>query len=237
MGSMAATWEAVPESRRIAARMERARIGDGSAATPADAVADATVTAAAASDPDVALMLRVQGGDEAAFRELFRKHSPRVFGYARRLVGSDARAEEVVQDVFIQVFRFRTRYRPEARFSTWLYKIVTNFCLNDLRRPERRRRVDLWAPRDGEEQAEGPQIADPTAVDPEAGAAGRQLAVRLEAALAALPPKQRAAMLLSRMDGLNYEDVATALGCTEGAVKALVFRATQTLKATLKEFL
>jgi RNA polymerase sigma-70 factor, ECF subfamily len=235
MGSVAATWEAVPESRRIAVLMERARVGDGSGAAPADAVADAA--ASAAGDPDVALMLRVQGGDEAAYRELFRKHSPRVFGYARRLVGSDARAEEVVQDVFVQVFRFRTRYRPEARFSTWLYKIVTNFCLNDLRRPERRRRVDLWAPRDGEEQAEGPQIADPTAVDPEAGAAGRELAVQLEAALAALPPKQRAAMLLSRMDGLNYEDVAATLGCTEGAVKALVFRATQTLKATLKEFL
>jgi RNA polymerase sigma-70 factor (ECF subfamily) len=211
--------------------------GRGRLSAPPPAAAGPRPDSLASADPDVALMLRVQTGDEEAFRELFRKHSPKVHGYARRLVGSDARAEEVVQDVFVQVFRFRTRYRPEARFTTWLYTIVTNFCLNDLRRPERRRRVDLWAEREGEESGEGPQLADPAAIDPEAGAAGRELAVRLEQALAALPPKQRAAMLLSRMDGLSYEDVATALGCSEGAVKALVFRATHSLRSTLKEFL
>jgi RNA polymerase sigma-70 factor (ECF subfamily) len=182
-------------------------------------------------------MLRVQQGDQAAFAELFRKYSPRILRYTSRLVRSEARAEEVTQDVFSQVFRFRTRYRPEARFATWLFTIATNLCLNELRRPERQLRVDIWATRDGEERREGPPLPDPAAVNPEQGAASRQLAERLEAAIAALSPKQRAALLLSRMDGLGYHDVAAALGCTEGAVKALVFRATQALKVSLREFL
>jgi RNA polymerase sigma-70 factor (ECF subfamily) len=180
-------------------------------------------------------MLRVQTGDQAAYRELFTKFAPRVLQYARRLVGSEARAEEVTQDVFIQVFRFRLRYRPEARFATWLYTIATNLCLNELRRPEQRLRVDLWERRDGEPDREGPQLPDPRAIDPEAGVASRELARALEAAIGELPPKQRAALLLSRMDGLAYRDVGETLGISEGAVKALLFRATHTLKARLRE--
>jgi RNA polymerase sigma-70 factor, ECF subfamily len=190
---------------------------------------------AAAADPDVALMLRVQQGDTGAFQELFAKFAPRVLQYARRLVGSEARAEELTQDVFSQVYKFRLRYRPEARFTTWLFTIATNLSLNELRRPERHLRVDLWAPKDGEADREGPPLPDPEAVDPETGAATRELARALEAAIGELPPKQRAALLLSRLDGLAYRDVGEVMGCTEGAVKALLFRATHALKARLKE--
>jgi len=138
----------------------------------------------------------------------------------------------------VQVFRFRHRYRPESRFSTWLFTIATNLCLNEIRRPERRLRVDLWKPRgDDDDRREGPQLADPAAITPEQGASSRELARQLEAAVGELPPKQRAALLLSRVDGLAYRDVAEALGCTEGAVKALLFRATQSLKKTLREYL
>ena len=201
---------------------------------PGDASTNPGQTAAA-SDPDVALMLRVQADDQVAYRELFAKFAPRVLQYARRLVGSEARAEEVTQDVFVQVYRFRARYRPEARFATWLYTITTNLCLNELRRPERKLRVDLWDRRGDEPDDEGPQLPDRHAVDPEAGAATRELARDLEAAIASLPPKQRAALLLSRMDGLAYRDVGESLGISEGAVKALLFRATHALKAKLRE--
>jgi len=194
--------------------------------------------AGAAADPDVALMLRVQGGDEGAFQELFRKFAPRVLQYTRRFVGSEAQAEELTQDVFVQVFRFRHRYKPQSRLSTWMFTIATNLCLNELRRPEQKRRVDIWdTRRDPDEHREGPQLADPDAVTPEAGAASRELARRLETAVDELPAKQRAALLLSRVDGLAYRDVAEALGCSEGAVKALLFRATQSLKKTLREYL
>jgi RNA polymerase sigma-70 factor, ECF subfamily len=193
----------------------------------------------AVADPDVRLMLQVQQGDEEAFPVLFQRFGPRVLQYVRRLVGSDARAEEITQDVFVQIFRFRHRYRPESRLSTWVFTIATNLCLNELRRPERQLRVDLWDGRGGgagEAPAE-PALPDPAAIDPERGAAGREMVRALEAAVADLPPKQRAALLLSRMDGMAYRDVADALGTTEGAVKALLFRATHGLRDRLRDFL
>jgi RNA polymerase sigma-70 factor (ECF subfamily) len=202
-----------------------------------EAMPATAMPAGAAADPDVALMLRVQEDDQAAFQELFRKLGPRVLQYARRFVGSEAQAEELTQDVFVQVFRFRHRYRPQSRLSTWVFTIATNLCLNELRRPERQLRVDIWDRRADEERREGPQLPDPDARTPEEGAAARELAGHLEVAVAALPPKQRAALLLSRVDGLAYRDVAEALGCTEGAVKALLFRATQSLKKTLRDHL
>jgi len=202
-----------------------------------DDLATLDTAAAAAADPDVALMLRFQGGDESAFRELFQKFGPRILRYARRLVGSDARAEELTQDVFVQMYRFRHRYRPESRLATWVYKIATNVCLNELRRPERRLRIDLWGRSERDERPEGPSLPDPNAPTAEQGASSRELSRQLESAVAALPAKQRAALLLSRVDGLAYRDVARSLGCTEGAVKALLFRATQTLKKRLGEYL
>lgn len=208
--------------------------GDPAAESPDS---EAVLVGSAASDPDVALMLQIQRGEPGAFPELFRRYSPRILQYIRRMVGSEARAEELTQDTFTQVYRFRERYRPESRFATWIFTIATNLSLNDLRRPERRLRVDLWNTPAEEESREGPPLPDPDARTPEEGAASRELAVRLEKAIVGLPPKQRAALTLSRFDGLAYQDVAAALGCTEGAVKALIFRATQTLKRDLREFL
>jgi RNA polymerase sigma factor (sigma-70 family) len=202
----------------------------------AGAVGATEVTSAAADDPDVRLMLRVQAGDQGAFQDLFRKWSPRILQYTRRFVGSDAQAEEVTQDAFVQVFRFRHRYRPQSRLATWIYTIATNLCLNELRRPERQLRVDLWERWDDEASPEGPPLPDPHMPTAEEGASTRELSRRLEAAVADLPPKQRAALLLSRVDGLAYRDVATALGCSEGAVKALLFRATQALKQQLRDY-
>lgn len=196
---------------------------------------DPSGEATAASDPDVVLMLAVQAGDQTAYQKLFTKYAPRILQYVRRLVGSEARAEEITQEVFVQVFRFRLRYRPEARFSTWLYTIATNLSLNELRRPEQKLKVDIWERRDDEPDREGPPLPDPQAVNPEVGVASRELARALEAAIGELPPKQRAALLLSRMDGLAYRDVGETLGISEGAVKALLFRATHTLKARLRE--
>src|SRR5437764_3828976 len=248
MPASAVSWEVPVRSSTIGPRMASAgvrgnvrgkvmqmRTAPGDPALAAAARADAAARAAA--DPDVALMLRLQAGDESVFQELFRKFAPRVLQLARRFVGSDAQAEELTQDVFVQIFRFRQRYKPQSRLTTWVFTIATNLCLNELRRPERQLRVDLWEPRNDDDRREGPQLADPAATTPEEGASTRELARQLEAAVGELPPKQRAALLLSRVDGLAYRDVAAALGCTEGAVKALLFRATQSLKKTLREYL
>src|SRR4029077_1339019 len=145
------SWEATGPSHRIPPRMPRAGAGETTSAPGEPAAltdAGATLPAGGAADPDVALMLRVQAGDQDAFQELFRKFSPRVLQYARRFVGSEAQAEEVAQDVFVQIFRFRHRYKPQSRLATWIFTIATNLCLNELRRPERHLRVDLWERQD-----------------------------------------------------------------------------------------
>ena len=194
-----------------------------------------TLTTSRSDADDVAL---AASGDRMAFERVYRTHVNRVFAVCARMVADRALAEELTQDVFVQVFRFRHRYKPQSRLSTWMFTIATNLCLNELRRPEQKRRVDIWdTRRDTDEHREGPQLADPDAVTPEAGAASRELARRLETAVDELPAKQRAALLLSRVDGLAYRDVAEALACSEGAVKALLFRATQSLKKTLREYL
>jgi len=189
-------------------------------------------------DPDVALMLCVRGGDEDAFRELFRKHCPHVLRFIRRHVGEEAIADELVQDVFTQMYRARGRYRPEARFTTWLYTIALNVCRNERRRPEHKLRVRLEKAEEGEPGLD--PIVDPiddSAPTAEEIVAGQELQGLLQAALQRLPEKQRSALLLSRVDGLAYRDVAQVLRCTEGAVKALLFRATQTLKRDLQHVL
>jgi RNA polymerase sigma-70 factor (ECF subfamily) len=191
---------------------------------------------AAGDDPDVALMLRVQAGEVEAFPALFGRYAPRVLQFIRRFIGHEGRAEELTQDVFAQIYRFRRRYRPESRLSTWIFRIATNLSLNELRRPEHRLRVDLWKePED--DSRDGPALADPQAVTPEDAAAAREFAMALDREIAALPAKQRAALLLSRLDGLAYRDVADVLGCSEGAVKALLFRATHGLRARLRDYI
>ena len=93
------------------------------------------------AEPDVELMLAVQRGDASAFERLFAKHIAGVVGFATRFVGTRARAEELGQDVFLQVYKHREHYQPQARFSTWLYRMVTNACLSEVRRGDYRGRM------------------------------------------------------------------------------------------------
>ncbi len=191
-----------------------------------------------ASDPGVQLMLRVRDGDADAFRELFEKHSRAIVNFAYHFVGSRQRAEEIAQDVFLQIFRAAPRYEPTAKFTTWLYRIATNACLNEVRRPEHRHpRRSLEYQSDDEHKRTEIAYADPTAIPGDSALAGRQLEAKIQAVLDDLPPNQRAALLMSRVDGMSYLEVAEALDTTESAVKSLVFRATATMRKELAEFL
>lgn len=175
-------------------------------------------------DPDVRLMLALQAGELEAFDRLFAQHYAGVVRFAARFVGSRARAEEVAQDVFLQLFRTRDRYLPRARFKTWLYRMAANACLTDLRKPDHRRRVD------------DPEAAERLPSDPDRDASGERALLGREAvdkmrhAVEALPPQQRAALLLARAEGLSYEEVAETLSLSVSAVKSLIHRATVTLQ-------
>ena len=194
--------------------------------------------AAPAMDPDVQLMLRFQAGDDDAFRELFDKYSRAIVNFAYHFVGSRPRAEELTQDVFLQVYKAAARYEPQAKFTTWLYRIATNACLNEVRRPERRYKTRPleYETEDNSERSEI-GLADPQAVSGEEVSSALELEAKIRAALGDLPENQRAALVLSRVEGMSYREVAEALECSESAVKSLVFRATATMRKELTEFL
>lgn len=180
-------------------------------------------------------MLRVKDGDREAFRTLFEKHSAAVARFAAGFVGAAARADELAQDVFLQVYRTRERYEPRAKFSTWLYTIAHNLCLNEVRRHDYRTRVDPLA---GREEGDPPwDPPDPEPAEGERYTGQRELERRLHELIAELPETQRAALVLSRVEELRYQQIGEILSCSEQAVKSLIFRATQRLKAGLKEHL
>lgn len=185
------------------------------------------------NDSDVQLMLALQQGDLSAFDVLFRKHVAGVVRFARRFVRSEARAEELAQDVFLQLYRTRDRYEPRARFKTWLFRMVNNACLSELRSADRRRRFDPAAgSADPDAALEAVMPSTPSsehdALDAEAVGAIRD-------AVSRLPGQQRAALLLARSEGLSYDEVAATLGCSVSAVKSLIHRATVTLATQLRD--
>lgn len=180
-------------------------------------------------------MLRVQAGDREAFRTLFEKHAPAVARFAAGFVGSAARADELAQDAFLRVYRTRASYEPRAKFSTWLYTIAHNLCLNEIRRHDYRTRVDPDADREGDDPAWDP--TDPAPREGESHLAQRELEERVAELIRELPGAQRTALVLSRVEELRYQQIGEILGCSEQAVKSLIFRATQRLKAGLKGYL
>ena len=186
------------------------------------------------ADPDVELMLAVQRGDATAFDRLFEKHSAGVVGFATQFVGTRARAEELAQDVFLQVYKNRARYEPRARFTTWLYRMVTNACLSEVRRADYRGRTQSMDQPVGDSE-DPPQLLEAAARSSEDDAVSHESVQRMRAALAELPAQQRAALLLARVEGFAYDEVAASLSCSVSAVKSLIHRATVTLRKRLKE--
>jgi RNA polymerase sigma-70 factor (ECF subfamily) len=175
-----------------------------------------------ARDEDVRLMLAFRSGDAAAFEALFLRWAAPLLRYLERMLRDAGTAEELVQEVFLRVHRARERYAPEARFSTWLYRIATNLALNELRRPRRRE------PHRSPDEQGGPSLVAEEA-DPEAVVDARRLGERVERELAGLPEKQRAALCLTAVEGLSYAEAAETLEVSEQAVKALVHRARSAL--------
>ena len=173
-------------------------------------------------DEDVRLMLSFCQGDASAFDELFRRWSARLLRYLERMVRDPAAAEELVQEVFLRVHRARDRYAPEARFSTWLYRIATNLALNELRRPRRR------DPHHSTDADDAPQLAadGPTTEDV---VDARRRSAEVERGMAELPERQRAALWLAAVEGQSYAEIGEALGVSEKAVKSLVHRARSAL--------
>lgn len=192
---------------------------------------------AAPPDADAQLMLRVKRGDKTAFAELVDRYKQPVLNLATRTLRDATEAEDLAQTVFVQVWKTRARYQASAKFSTWLFTIARNFCLNELRRRSRHPAEPLDSPHpehEGEPLHQPPDVQ--TAAPPDALLHG-ELERKIEEALTALPENQRTAILLCRQDELSYEEIAEVLGCSLSATKSLIFRGRETLKQRLKPYL
>ena len=178
-------------------------------------------------DPDVELMLRFQQGDERAFEELVRRHTRPVLNLVYRYIGDASRAEDVSQDIFVKVYRARMKYEPKAKFSTWLYRIAVNHCLNEIR--ARKSQPALAAPVND-------LLEQPSGEDPDQRIAHQELQAAVKAAIDALPDNQRAAVLLARFEEMSYEEIAETMDLSLEAVKSVLFRAKENLKQSLARY-
>jgi RNA polymerase sigma-70 factor (ECF subfamily) len=188
-------------------------------------------------DPDAALMLRVKQGDTAAFTELVEKYKQPVMNLAYRTVRDMTEAEDLAQNVFVQVYKSASRYKSTAKFSTWLFTIARNLCLNEIRRRSRHPAESLDASHPDHEDQPLQQYEDKKNFSPPESLLQGELAQQIDRALADLPENQRSAILLCRQDELSYEEIAEALGCSVSATKSLIHRGRETLKERLKAYL
>lgn len=183
---------------------------------------------------DVQLMLDVKAGDSASFELLLQKYRTPVVNFLYRMVRDPATAEDLAQEVFLRVYRGRQKYVPNAKFTTWLYRIAMNLALNALR-DARYRQMGISLDQTGE-----PSGSDPVVIalpDRRAGVEqelmARDRAALIRRAIDALPEKQRVAVLLHKYHELDYAEIARILECSPSALKSLLFRAYETLRVQL----
>jgi RNA polymerase sigma-70 factor (ECF subfamily) len=188
-------------------------------------------------EPDAALMLRVKQGDGAAFAGLVDKYKRPVLNLVYRMLHDATEAEDVAQNVFVQVFRSAPRYEVSAKFSTWLFTIARNLALNELRRRSRHPSESMDATRPEQDDQPMQQFEDKKTFLPPESLLQGELEQKIEQALAQLPENQRTAILLCRQNELSYEEIAKVLGCSVSATKSLIHRGRETLKHKLKPYL
>jgi RNA polymerase sigma-70 factor, ECF subfamily len=180
---------------------------------------------------DVQLMLDVKAGDEASFDFLLQKYRSPLINFLHRMVRDTATAEDLAQEVFLRVYRAREQYTPSAKFTTWLFRIATNLALNSVRDNRYARlAVPLDAPPD-EDTAAMELPAPQMRIDDHMIERDRTEFIRR--AIASLPEKQRAAVLLHKYEEMEYREIAKILDCSESALKSLLFRAYENLRVQL----
>jgi RNA polymerase sigma-70 factor (ECF subfamily) len=182
-----------------------------------------------ASATDEELALALQGGDEAAFDELVRRHQGRVYAVAYRITSNREDALDVSQEVFVKAYRKVDTWRPHGGFVPWLMRLTANQAIDHLRRRRRHRHVQM-----DEEYIVGQGEAPVESTEQQVGA--HEIEARIQEALGVLSPAQRAVFAMRHYEGMALADIAEAMGCTTGSVKVHLFRATKKLQAELEPY-
>jgi RNA polymerase sigma-70 factor (ECF subfamily) len=185
---------------------------------------------------DAAIMLRVRDGDDSGFTYLIEKYRKQIVHHMFRMTSNQAVAEELAQEVFLRVYRSRESYRAEAKFSTWLYRIATNLGVNHARDHRHERSAQsVYLDQPDAETGTTPDVAD-SRLTAEQGLLRAERMAGIRGAVLALPERQRQAVLMHKYQEMDYREIGAVLKLSESATKSLLFRAYQTLRERLKEY-
>lgn len=182
-------------------------------------------------DTDAQLMVRLAGGDDLALNALMTRWQTRLVSFIYRYVGNQADALEIAQETFVRVFESRGRYKPTAKFSSWLFQIASNLCRNHFRWKQRHPTVALDAPTE-----EGGNLGEVLPSEAESAPdilARKELAGAVRDGIHALPHDLKTAVLLFEYEDLSHEEIAAVLGCSKKAVETRLYRARNTLRVSL----
>jgi RNA polymerase sigma-70 factor (ECF subfamily) len=181
------------------------------------------------------LMARIAKGDEDAFEILVNRHQTSILNLIYRLIGDRTQARDLAQEVFLRVWQGAKTYKHEAKFTTWIYRVTANLCLNELKSARHKKWFSF---RSNNEDAE--KTLEETFPDGSPSAEDllltRERSRRISEALQSLPANQRIALVLKRYDDLSYEEIARIMGCSVSAVESLLVRAKKSLQKKLKSF-
>ena len=196
------------------------------------------MTGARTEVSDEALMIRFQRGDRSAFTQLLRRHQTGLYNFALRQLRIQAAAEDVVQEAFVRVVQNAADFKHEARFSTWVYTITRNLCIDQLRKRALRKHPSLDEARKSD-VGDGPTLGEQTAdsrANVERQATGTEIKTRILAAVDELPEDQREVFLLRELSNLPFKEIAEITGVPENTVKSRMRYALERLQAALSEF-
>jgi len=190
-------------------------------------------------DPDASLMLKFKNGDVSSFEKLVKKYKENIINIIYQFIGDRKEAEDLAIEVFLRVYQARERYEAKAKFTTWLYKIATNLCLNKIREKKKFRIVSLSksiSTEEGKEEELIEEIADPSP-SPQEILEEREKNVLIRKAIDSLPTKQRIATILRTYEELSYKEISKILGCSVKSVERRLYWARANLKEKLVPYL
>lgn len=186
---------------------------------------------------EATLIERAQAQDEAAFDQIVRLYADRIYNYVRRMVGNPQDAEDITQEVFIRAYQGLSQFDGRASFSTWLFRIATNLCIDHKRRQSRRVQTVPYHHDEGDEEEgdwEFPDTNQPSALD---HLLNQELQAVVEGAIERLNPKLKTVLLLYDVEGLSYEQIAETLGIPMGTVKSRLFAAREQIRKQVEVYL
>lgn len=187
-------------------------------------------------DSDESLMLRYRDGDVRAFELLVTRHRKPVFNFILRFVRDTAQAEDVTQETFLRLVKGADAYERQAKFTTWLYTIARNLCVDSARRGKHRKAASLDAPIGDDDGASLLDLVPDGGAGVDRQAQSREFGVRLKQALESLPDEQREIFLLREVADLQFNEIANVVGCPENTVKSRMRYALEKLREALEEY-